>query len=140
MLLATSFAATSAKCEPLKIGENHERTAWSFRFAGKTSSEPGALPTPAVEADQQPPPNIDLTSFNERFWGQANTNAIPENLSFIAEAAVESEDRVPELPGEAAGSMRTPRDRAVFSPISVFSSDAGTVDPAFGPPPLPIGQ
>ncbi|MGO4317805.1 lytic transglycosylase domain-containing protein [Agrobacterium sp. MCAB5] len=133
MFLATSFAATSAGSEPLKIGENHERTDWSFRFAGKTSSEPGALPTPAVEADQQPPPSIDLTSFNERFSGQANNNAIPQDLLFISEATVGSDDRVPELPGEAARSVRTRRDRAVFSPISVFSSDAGTVDPVFGP-------
>lgn len=133
VLLATSFFATSAESEPLKIGENHERTDWSFHFAAKTSGQPGALPAPAAEHDQQPPPSIDLTSFNERFSGQANTNAIPENLSFIAEATVESEDRVPELPGEAARRASTRRDRAVFSPISIFSFDAGTVHRSANP-------
>lgn len=133
VFLATSFAARSAESAPLAIGENHEPTNWSFRFAGKTSSDLRALPTPAVDADQQQPASIDLTSFNERFWGQANTNAVPANLSFVAEAAFESDDSDPELLGEVAGSMRTRRDRAVFSPISVFSSDAGIVDPAIGP-------
>ncbi|QDG94770.1 lytic transglycosylase domain-containing protein (plasmid) [Rhizobium sp. NIBRBAC000502774] len=86
-----------------------------------------------MDADPQPPPGIDLASFNERFWGQANTNAVPANLSFVAEAAVEFDDSDPELPGEAAGSMRTRRDRAVFSPISVFSSDADAVHPSANP-------
>ncbi|WP_107676251.1 lytic transglycosylase domain-containing protein [Agrobacterium sp. LAD9] len=131
--MATCFAATSAKSDPPKIDENDERTDWSFRFEGKTSSEPSALPTPVVDADQQPPPSIDLTSFNARFWGQANTNTVPANLSLVAEATVESDDSDPELPGEAAGSMRTRRDRAVFSSISVFSFDAGTVHRSANP-------
>ena len=127
VLLATCLAATSAESDPLKIGENHDHTDWSFRFAGETSSEPGAPSALAVDADPHPPPSIDLTSFNERFGGQANTNAIPAILSFVAEAAIETDDSNTELPGEAAGSMRARRDRAVLSPISVFSSDAGTV-------------
>ncbi|NTA83900.1 lytic transglycosylase domain-containing protein [Agrobacterium tumefaciens] len=137
VFLATCFAATSAESAPLEIGENHEPTDWSFRFAGKTSSDLRALPTPAVDADQRPPASIDLTSFNERFWGQANTNAVPVNLSFVTEAAFESDDSDPELPGEAAGGTATRRDRAVSSPISVFSSHAGIVhrfaDPAVEP-------
>ncbi|MCR5942576.1 lytic transglycosylase domain-containing protein [Ochrobactrum sp. XJ1] len=133
VLLATCLATASAESDPLKIGENNDHTDWSFRFAGKASSEPGALPTFAVDADPEPPPSIDLTRFNERFWGQANTNGVPAILSFVAEAAIEPDDSNPELPGEAAGSKRTRRDRAVFSPISVFSSDAGTVHGSTNP-------
>lgn len=133
VLLATCLAATSAESDPFKIGENHDHADWSFRFAGGISSEPGALSALAVDADPQPPPSIDLTSFNERFWGEANTNAVPANLSFVADSATELDDSTPKLPGEAAGSMRARRDRAVLSPISVFSSDANAVHPSANP-------
>lgn len=133
VFLATWLAATSAESDPLKIGENNDHTDWAFRFAGEASSESGALPTFGVDADPQPPPSIDLTRFNERFWGQANTNGVPAILSFVAEAAIESDDSNPEVPGEAPGSMRTRRDNAVFSPIGVFSFDADTVHRSANP-------
>lgn len=78
VLLATCLAATSAESDPLKIGENHDHTDWSFRFAGETSSEPDALSALAVDADPHPPPSIDLTSFNERFGDRPIPTQFPQ--------------------------------------------------------------
>ncbi|MCQ1768114.1 transglycosylase SLT domain-containing protein [Neorhizobium galegae] len=99
------------------------------------SSEAGALPTPiaasyaAVVENHLLPPSIDLASFNQRFAGNSDTDTLAANPLRVDQAGVDFGDRDPELSGEAAGSVRARRERAVLSPISAFSFDPGTTRP-----------
>ncbi len=144
LLLVTSFASTPAKSDPRHIGENHERTDWIFRFGGNPSSEPEELPThivasfTGVKAKYPRPPTINVTSFNERFAGQPDVDTFSLNLPPVARTAVDIDDSDPELPGDAAGSVRARRERAVLSPITVFSFDLASqahqpIEPATDP-------
>ncbi|CDN95509.1 TrbN [Agrobacterium tumefaciens] len=144
LLLVTSFASAPAKSDPRHIEKSHERIDWIFRFGGSISNEPDELPThiaasfTGVEAKYPRPPTINVTSFNERFAGQPDADTLSANLPPVARAGVDVDDSDPELPGDAAGSVRARRERAVLSPITVFSFDLASkahqpIEPATDP-------
>lgn len=75
------------------------------------------------------PPTINLASFNERFGATPDAEMITAKLSLIDPAGADFADDDSSLPGEAAGSARARRERAVLSRISVFSFDPGSARP-----------
>ncbi len=133
LLLVTSLASSPAESDPRQSGENLESTDPPIRLAVRLREERGAPATPiavsllGMEAGLQSPPSIDLANFNERYWGRTDIDTAPETLSFVAQATNQSARSGPELPGQEAVSTRTRHDRAVFSPISVFSFEPGPV-------------
>ena len=144
VLLITSLASNPAESGPRQIGKHRERTDWTFRFGGSISNESGELPAPVVAsltgvgAKSPRPPTIDVTSFNERFAGQPDADTLSFDLPSVARSVFDAGDSDPELPGDAAGSVRARRERAVLSPITVFSVDLASkahqpIEPASDP-------
>ncbi|MBP2614275.1 lytic transglycosylase domain-containing protein [Agrobacterium pusense] len=139
LLLAASFASTSAENDPRRKTESRELSDRPIRFALNHSEERATPATPVavsllgVTPEHLLPPAIDLANFNERYWGRAEINAATENLSFVAKATTRSRLAGPQLSGQLARDMRTLRDRSVFSPISVFSFEPGRGERAGDP-------
>lgn len=139
LLLAASFASTSAENDPRRKTESRELSDRPIRFALNHSEERATPATPVavsllgVAPEHLLPPAIDLANFNERYWGRAEINAATENLSFAAKARTRSRLAGPQLSGQLARDMRTLRDRSVFSPISVFSFEPGRGERAGDP-------
>ncbi|MEJ1177366.1 lytic transglycosylase domain-containing protein [Agrobacterium sp. CMT1] len=139
LLLAASFASTSAENDPRRKTESRELSDRPIRFALNHSEERATPATPVavsllgVTPEHLLPPAIDLANFNERYWGRAEINAATENLSFAAKARTRSRLAGPQLSGQLARDMRTLRDRSVFSPISVFSFEPGRGERAGDP-------
>ncbi len=79
----------------------------------------------AIDENRLPPPLIDLARFNERFAATKDSDTHAANRFGIDQAGVDFGGSDPELTGEAAGSVRARHERAVLSPISVFSFDPG---------------
>ncbi|MGP4670185.1 lytic transglycosylase domain-containing protein [Agrobacterium pusense] len=133
LLLVTSLASSPAESDPRQSGENLESTDPPIRLVVRLREERGAPATPIgvslldMEARHQSPPSIDLANFNERYWGRTDIDTAPESLSFVEQPTNRSVRSDPELPGQEAGNTRTRHDRAVFSPISVFSFELGPV-------------
>lgn len=126
VLLAAGFASSPAVSDLQREDETSSRADRVSSLAGHDSRAPAALLVTAspVSVEAKPvPPTIDLASFNERFAGRADAVTVTANLSHADRAGLSLGDSDPELPGEAAGSVRARRERAVFSPISVFSAD-----------------
>ncbi len=94
---------------------------------------PFAASYAAVEDRYLPPPSIDLASFNERFAGNLNTEMLVASSRNLDQVGIDYGGLDPERPGEAAGSMRARRQRAVLSPMSVFSFDSGAALPLTDP-------
>jgi hypothetical protein len=132
LLLVTGFASGRAESDLDQKGEIPESTDWSFRFAGHSLTQPGAMITPVeaspigAEAKHQRPPAMDFASFNERFAGYPDTHIVTANLPPAGRPSVD-DDSDPEVTGEPTGSTEKRRERAVLSPISVFSSGPVTV-------------
>lgn len=139
LLLAASFASTSAENDPRRKTESRELSDRPIRFALNHSEERATPATPVavsllgVTPEHLLPPAIDLANFNERYWGRAEINAATENLAFVAKATTRSRLAGPELSGQLARDTRTLRDHSVFSPISVFSFEPGQGERAGDP-------
>ena len=128
-MLAAGFVPSNAWCDPRPKGGTLGGADQASVLAGHDSKVatvlPVAFPLSAAsgEARRDSPPTIDQASFNERFAGRPNTDTVATNLLDVDRSAVGRDDDHPELPGEAAGSVRARRERAVFSPIAVFTAD-----------------
>jgi len=139
LLLAASFASTSAENDPRRRSESRELSDRPIGFALNHSEERAAPATPVavsllgVTAEHLLPPAIDLANFNERYWGRAEINAATENLAFVVKATTRSRLAGPELSEQLARDTRTLRDHSVFSPISVFSFEPGRGERAGDP-------
>ena len=139
LLLAASFASTSAENDPRRKTESRELSDRPIRFALNHSEERATPATPVavsllgVTPEHLLPPAFDLANFNERYWGRAEINAATENLAFVAKATTRSRLAGPQLSGQLARDMRTLRDHSVFSPISVFSFEPGRGERAGDP-------
>lgn len=133
LLLVTSLASSPAESDPRQSGKNLESIDPPIRLAVSRPEEGGAPATPIgvslldMEPGHQSPPNIDIANFNERYWGRTDIDTSQESLSFVAQAANRSARSDRELPGQEASNTRTRHDRAVLSPVSVFSFEPGPV-------------
>ncbi|WP_280171405.1 lytic transglycosylase domain-containing protein [Agrobacterium pusense] len=139
LLLATSFTPTPAESDPRQSGESRELTDWPFRFAVKRSDVRG-IPATSVavsflgaDTERQSPPTIDLVNFDERFWGQPDVSIASAHHYSDTEATAQSGPSASKQPGEAPGSIRTSRERSVFSPIRVFSFERAQMGSAADP-------
>lgn len=139
LLLAASFASTSAENDPRRRSESRELSDRPIGFALNHSEERAAPATPVavsllgVTPEHLLPPAIDLANFNQRYWGRAEINAATENLAFVVKATTRSRLAGPELSEQLARDTRTLRDHSVFSPISVFSFEPGRGERAGDP-------
>lgn len=132
MLLLTSFAASSA-------GDGNPRQDVELRddradAPGSATHEPvkpavlstaGTAASGAAASRQLPAPAIDWMNFNQRVGGSSDINLATASLSALEAAPAAIDEGVAALPGEAAGEANARRERAVHSPISVFSFDPG---------------
>lgn len=81
---------------------------------------PIAASSLAVAAKQPPQPTIDWVSFSQRFDAPKDGHPIGPGVLSL-DTVEELEDSRAKLPGEAASSANTRRERTVHSPIDVFS-------------------
>jgi len=132
MLLVAGSPSSSADSQARPENGKLDLVYRGHQLTGDTLSKPGTRVTPIVapggdgEAANVPSPTIDLANFNERFAGESDPDTLPGDLPYIGRTSAEFGDGNRELPGEAAGSVRARRERAVLSPISAFSFDART--------------
>nr|CAD7045819.1 lytic transglycosylase domain-containing protein [Rhizobium sp. P007] len=139
VLLVAVFASSPADSELQPDIETSAPTDRATVLASYSLSKLGALPAPktasraVVQARRLPPPRIDIASFNERFEGPSDADKLAASLPHIDRAGAGFDDSDAGLPEEAAGSVRAGRERAVLSPIRVFSFDLGTSLPPANP-------
>ncbi len=129
MLVLTSFAASSA-------GDRNPRQDVELRgdradAPGSATDEPvkppvlstaGTAASDAAASRQLPAPAIDWMNFNQRVGGSSDINLATASRSALEAAPAAIDEGVMALPGEA----NARRERAVHSPINVFSFDPGT--------------
>jgi len=94
----------------------------------------GAATGGAAASRQLPEPAIEWMNFNQRVGGSSDINLATARSSALEAVPSAIDENLATWPGEAAGAANARRERAVHSPISVFSFDPGTspatVEPA----------
>jgi hypothetical protein len=94
------------------------------------ASVPATGSSLTVEANQLPLPSIDSNNFNQRFEAVSGADTLAARFPHFDGVGGELNDSNVELSGEAAGTVNGRRERAVHSPISVFSFDPAPALPA----------